>query len=317
MEIQTSEHVRDVSRGDTDPEQLHVQDPMLAEHAIKTSTRDRRAFLKLASGVIAAATALEAAPVAAEQRPNVVMADPAHRAEAVSNQGGDPAYDTLAQWDSNFAAKFGTVYSNPWTSGILPLKEVEMIALVINIACTNLQAAGTRHHIRAARAAGASHAELLTLIEFGTLLSIHSASLGAPMILDAINDVGVNLRPELEARAKAVPTPSCDKLKASGSWNAGWDAFFLIDPVWTEQYFTAYFALTAPFPPRLNELLSLAVDASITHMYAPGTERHTYGALKVGATPQEIMEVLKLCVSFGIESLRMGVPILAEEAPNG
>ena len=256
-----------------------------------------------------------------------MMADPSHSteaasippgtqitsAEAVSNQGGDPAYDTLAQWDSNFAAKYATVYSNPWTSGILPVKEVEMIMVVINIACTNLQAAGTRHHMRAALAAGVTHAELLTLIEFGALLSIHSASLGAPYLIDAIGDVGA----KLPARAEAVPTPSCDKLKASGSWNTAWDAFFLADPVWTEQYFTAYFALTAPFPPRLNELLSIAVDASITHMYAPGTERHVYGALKAGATPQEIMEVLKLCVSFGVESLRMGVPILAEEAPNG
>ena len=62
MEVQASERAHDTSRGDTDPEQLHVQDPKLAEHASRTSTRDRRTFLKLA-GVIAAASALDVAPV--------------------------------------------------------------------------------------------------------------------------------------------------------------------------------------------------------------------------------------------------------------
>ena len=49
------------------------------------------------------------------------------------------------------------------------------------------------------------------------------------------------------------------------------------------------------------ELISIAFDASITHMYAPGTRRHIKGALKAGATPEEIMAVLQLCVSMGVQ----------------
>ena len=36
-------------------------------------------------------------------------------------------------------------------------------------------------------------------------------------------------------------------------------------------------------------------------------------ALKFGATMEEIMEVLKICVSQGIQACNLGVPILAEE----
>ncbi len=61
------------------------------------------------------------------------------------------------------------------------------------------------------------------------------------------------------------------------------------------------------------ELLSIAFDASYTHLYAPGTRRHIKGALAAGATVEEIMEVLKLCVVQGVQSCNMGVPILAEE----
>ena len=65
--------------------------------------------------------------------------------------------------------------------------------------------------------------------------------------------------------------------------------------------------------PKLIELLSIAFDASYTHMYEPGTRRHIKTALKLGATMEEIMEVLKLCVVQSVQSCNMGVPILAQE----
>jgi alkylhydroperoxidase/carboxymuconolactone decarboxylase family protein YurZ len=57
----------------------------------------------------------------------------------------------------------------------------------------------------------------------------------------------------------------------------------------------------------------IAFDASYTHLYAPGTRRHIKGALAAGATVEEIMEVLKLCVAQGVQACNLGIPILAEE----
>jgi alkylhydroperoxidase/carboxymuconolactone decarboxylase family protein YurZ len=68
--------------------------------------------------------------------------------------------------------------------------------------------------------------------------------------------------------------------------------------------------------PKDVEFLSIAFDASITHMYAPGTRRHIKAALKLGANMEEIMEVLKLCVVQGVQACNLGVPILAEEIAN-
>lgn len=64
---------------------------------------------------------------------------------------------------------------------------------------------------------------------------------------------------------------------------------------------------------RLVELLNIAFDASYTHMYAPGTRRHIKAALKLGATVEEKMEVLRLCVVQGVQACNLGPPILAEE----
>jgi alkylhydroperoxidase/carboxymuconolactone decarboxylase family protein YurZ len=55
------------------------------------------------------------------------------------------------------------------------------------------------------------------------------------------------------------------------------------------------------------------VDANATHLYLPGARQHIKAALKLGATPAEIMEVLELCATLGIHAMNIGVPILAEE----
>ena len=49
------------------------------------------------------------------------------------------------------------------------------------------------------------------------------------------------------------------------------------------------------------------------HMYAPGVRRHIRAAFKLGATMEEVMEVLKLCVVQGVQACNLAVPILAEE----
>ena len=40
------------------------------------------------------------------------------------------------------------------------------------------------------------------------------------------------------------------------------------------------------FTQSFIELISIAVDASVTHMYTPGIRRHVKGALAAGATPK-------------------------------
>ena len=104
-------------------------------------------------------------------------------------------------------------------------------------------------------------------------------------------------------------------MKAAGQWNTAWDGFFEIDPKWTEAIIAASIPVYASgvLSPKLAELLSIAVDASITHMYAPGTRRHIQSALQLGATVEEIMEVLKICVAQGMQACNLGIPILAEE----
>jgi alkylhydroperoxidase/carboxymuconolactone decarboxylase family protein YurZ len=200
-----------------------------------------------------------------------------------------PVFDQLHEWDAGWAQTCLKMTTDPWTNGILPLKEVELVCIAINAACTNLQADGTRRHIRAALAAGATRDEILMVLKMAALLSIHSCSLGAPILLDEAKAAGVK-----PARQSAgIATPVCDRVRAGGGWNEAWTPFYDLDPSWTEQFMAVGIPVYGGgvLPPKLAELLSIAFDASFTHMYPPGTRRHINAALAHGATIEEIMEV--------------------------
>lgn len=224
----------------------------------------------------------------------------------------DDAFGLLDEWDPQWAATCRRMADNPWTSDILTRKTIELISVALNAACTNLNPDGTRRHIRAALQAGASRDEILMVLKMASLLSIHSCSLGAPILVEEAKAAGI----QFDSRSRPPPiTPACDRIRELGQWNDAWNPFFELDPVWTDQFMAAGAGIYTGgvLEPKLVELLSIAFDVSYTHMYAPGTRRHIKAALKLGATVEEIMGVLKLCVVQGVQACNLGVPILAEE----
>lgn len=222
----------------------------------------------------------------------------------------DVCLEQLREWDTAWTDTCVKTTTNPWTSGVLPLKFIELVGVALNAACTNLNADGTRRHIRAALQAGATREEILFVLKAVSLMSIHSCSLGAPVLLDEAQAAGIKFQPQASAS-----TPACDAMRAVGQWNAAWDPFFALDPVWTDEFFAAVTPIykSDVMPAKELELLSIACDASFTHMYAPGVRRHIKAALKLGASMEEIMEVLKLCVVQGVQACNLGVSILAQE----
>lgn len=220
------------------------------------------------------------------------------------------ALEQLVKWDSIWAETCTRMATNPWRSGVLSPKLIELISVALNAACTNLNAEGTRRHIRKALAAGASKEELLFVFKCAALMSIHSCSLGAPILLEEAKSAGA--RPAAKSPA---PTPACDAMKTMGQWNVAWDPFFELDPLWTDEFMATGVGVysSGVLPTKDVELISIALDASYTHMYTPGTGRHIRNALKAGATIEEIMEVLKLCVVQGVQACNLGISILSEE----
>ena len=110
-------------------------------------------------------------------------------------------------------------------------------------------------------------------------------------------------------------TPLCNQLQRLGKWNPNWTSFAELDPAWTESFMTMAMKpmLSGVLDPKTIEFIAIAVDASCTHMYAPGVRRHIRMALELGATQEEITAVLELTSVLGIHTMSLGAPILQEE----
>ncbi|QUD88350.1 carboxymuconolactone decarboxylase family protein [Phenylobacterium montanum] len=111
------------------------------------------------------------------------------------------------------------------------------------------------------------------------------------------------------------PTPLTNRLRAQGEFNSAWDTIADMDPAWLESFLAMGLKprFAGALDPKTWELIAIAVDASCTHLYAPGVRRHIRKALELGARPEEIMAVLEGVAVLGIHSCALGFPILAEE----
>jgi alkylhydroperoxidase/carboxymuconolactone decarboxylase family protein YurZ len=113
---------------------------------------------------------------------------------------------------------------------------------------------------------------------------------------------------------QASATPTCDAMRVAGEWNPAWDLAYAADPGWVEKFMAmgVHAMAAGGLDAKTRELIAIAVDASCTHLYAPGVRRHVRKALEVGATPREVMSVLQMVSVLGIHSVALGMPMLAE-----
>jgi alkylhydroperoxidase/carboxymuconolactone decarboxylase family protein YurZ len=104
-------------------------------------------------------------------------------------------------------------------------------------------------------------------------------------------------------------------IELRGIWSPVWDALLDADP----DFFAAYLKFAAaPYrdggvlDPKVKEFVLIAVDAAATHLYEPGIRLHIRRAIELGATKEELLEVLQLTSTLGIHAANIGVPILVE-----
>jgi alkylhydroperoxidase/carboxymuconolactone decarboxylase family protein YurZ len=222
-----------------------------------------------------------------------------------------PDLHGFADWDPDWTERCARMVNNPWTTGVLPVKWIELICIALNAVCTHRNATGVRRHVRAALRAGATREEILETYKGVSVLGIHSVAVTLPILLEEAGLAGVEPAP---GPADTVATPVIDRLKAAGVFNPAWDAIYEIDPLWLEEFLAMGGDLyRGVLPVKLVELMSIAVDASCTHLYTPGIRRHIQRAFAEGVTIEEVMEVLKLCGGLGVDACELGAPILSQE----
>lgn len=117
---------------------------------------------------------------------------------------------------------------------------------------------------------------------------------------------------DIEARKRQLKE---NFTRQRGYWSDLWSGLLDRDPDFFEAYmnFSSVPWLREGLDPKVRELIYVAIDASTTHLYDPGTKIHMANAVRYGATAGELLEVLELTSVLGVHSCTIGVPILLEE----
>lgn len=106
-----------------------------------------------------------------------------------------------------------------------------------------------------------------------------------------------------------------DFIAAHDCWSEDLERLLAADP----RYFAAYAKLLG-VPARTNhltardrELISVAINAAVTHLNREAVRLHIGAALRAGATAEEVIEACQLASVLGTHSMSIGVPILVDE----
>lgn len=227
---------------------------------------------------------------------------------------GEP-WERMLELDPSFLRAYLDFSAVPWRKGHLKPKVKEFCYIAVDAAATHLYQPGIRQHVRAALDAGASGPEIMEVLELTSTLGIHACNVGVPLLLEVLEEEGL----------RTGPQPSDDHrrrlreefTKNRGYWNNIWDGLLELDP----ELFEAYLELssvpwkTGTLEPKVKEFVYIAFDASATHMFQPGLKLHMRNAVRLGASSEEIMEVLEVASVTGIHACTVAAPILADELP--
>ncbi len=224
-------------------------------------------------------------------------------------------WEPLLDIAPDYFAAYTKLSSTPWKNGTLSPKVKELIYIAIDSSTTHMYEPGLRVHVRNALRHGATRDEIMEVYQLTSVLGVHTITMGVPALREVLTNMGrgeeVALR-ELTPRQQKL---KADFIAARGYWAELWDAVLALSP----DYFEAYAEFSSvpwkfgTLEPKVREFIYIAIDTATTHLHEQGTRVHMENALKHGATPAEIMEVMELTSVLGVHTLSVGLPVLLDE----
>ncbi len=223
-----------------------------------------------------------------------------------------PSWQTVLELDPEFLLAYLELSAVPWKKNHLSDRVKELIYIAVDANATHLYLPGVRQHVQAALRLGVAPEEIMEVLELAATLGIHAMNIGVPILVEVLEEKGLRTGPapldEHQERLKAEFT------ETRGYWHAFWDEMLELDPEMFAAYteFSSVPWRTGRLEPKVKELVYIAFDTAATHLYTKGLKLHIENALGLGATPQEILEVMEIASVLGIHGVLASVPILAE-----
>jgi alkylhydroperoxidase/carboxymuconolactone decarboxylase family protein YurZ len=95
-------------------------------------------------------------------------------------------WDGLLELDEELFAAYLDFSSVPWRTGVLEPKVKELVYVAFDAAATHLYVPGLKLHMRNAVCLGATSAEIIEVLEIVSVIGIHAATVGVPILADEL-----------------------------------------------------------------------------------------------------------------------------------
>lgn len=203
-------------------------------------------------------------------------------------------------------------YLDSTRTGALERSSYELLCIAAFASCTTHDQEWTDLHVANARRHGATEEQVLEVIQHVSMLGMHSVIDGQAAILDEIGHAGWTPRQDTGGL-------SARYLDGRGYWATferyfpGFhDDFIASSPALFESYQEMGRATweTSALEGWLRELVFVVMDLSSTHLYLSGAKYHAANAVHYGATPEQVLEALRLSTRVSGNIVSLGVRAL-------
>jgi alkylhydroperoxidase/carboxymuconolactone decarboxylase family protein YurZ len=128
--------------------------------------------------------------------PSAVALDERHEAlkqRFIEDQGyWDVSWDALLKLDPDFFEAYANFSAIPWQAGHLEPKVKELVLCALDAAATHLYKPGIETHMRNAIRHGATQDEIMEVLEIVSVIGIHGALIGVPMLEESFSSPAVS-----------------------------------------------------------------------------------------------------------------------------
>jgi len=211
--------------------------------------------------------------------------------------------------DPEFFERYREWVSFSFTSDVLDPKTKEFILIAAYSQVTHLHRDGIDRHVSRAFDEGATVSEVLEVLQIASCLGMHSYMIGAK-ILDEKKELSDAFDQD---RLDDILDEFAEKRGYRPDW---WGPYIAPAPEYFQTYleYSSHPWLNGSLDPKIREFLYIAIDSTPAHLLEEGIDGHMDNAIELGATAEELAEVLQLTSVLALDTMLQGVPSLVTEA---
>jgi len=221
-----------------------------------------------------------------------------------------PFQAAMIELDPEWVERYLAFVCAPNESGRISMRLTQLIYVAIDAVPSHLYPKGIGTHAELALKLGATPDELIETLEIASSLTQLSPATALPILAEELRAHGTpapadhNARTALAEAYRAISDEPPDWLDSAADVAANCVAPLveMISHPWKR----------SALPPKERAFIALACNAAPAVLAVDGIRRHIREALSLGATGEEIAEVICLASGIGIHSLAVGAPILTE-----